>query len=52
MKNEWQVGRIDQCSYGYLLWHFTGRNSFQPMLENGFVFVEENGKKVLKATCE
>ncbi|WP_405368868.1 hypothetical protein [Nonlabens sp. Asnod2-A12] len=52
MKNELDIGRIDKCTYGHLLWHFTGRKSFQPMLDNGYELVEENGKKRLKSTCE
>lgn len=52
MLNEYKTGTINQCQYGYLLWQFTGRKSFQPMLDNGFKMVEENGKKTLKSTCE
>jgi len=51
MKNELEEGRIDRCTYGHLLWHFTGRKSFEPMLQNGFEMVEENGKTMLKSTC-
>jgi len=51
MKNELQEGRIDRCTYGHLLWHFTGRKSFEPMLQNGFEMVEEDGKTILKSTC-
>ncbi|MUP47408.1 hypothetical protein E0K83_16830 [Gramella sp. BOM4] len=52
MLKEYQNGIINQCQYGYALWQFTGRKSFQPMLDNGFEMVEENGKKTLKSTCE
>lgn len=52
MLNEYKAGRINQCQYGYLLWQFTGRKSFKPMLENGYKMVEENGKTILKSTCE
>lgn len=52
MLNEYKTGTINQCQYGYSLWQFTGRKSFQPMLDNGFKMVEENGKKTLKSTCE
>jgi len=52
MKNELEEGRIDQCTYGHLLWHFTGRKSFKPMLENGFEMVEKNGRSILKSTCD
>ncbi|QLE01913.1 hypothetical protein HX109_10230 [Galbibacter sp. BG1] len=45
-------GRINQCEYGYLLWQFTGRESFQPMLENGYEMVRENGNITLKSTCK
>ncbi|WP_037320041.1 hypothetical protein [Salegentibacter sp. Hel_I_6] len=51
MKNELEKGRINKCTYGHLLWHFTGRKSFQPMLDNGYEMVEENGKTSLKSTC-
>ncbi|MCG2431867.1 hypothetical protein [Aequorivita xiaoshiensis] len=52
MLMEYQNGIINQCQYGYALWQFTGRKSFQPMLDNGFVMVEENGKTTLKSTCD
>ncbi|WP_313114352.1 hypothetical protein [Aequorivita sediminis] len=49
---EYQNGIINQCQYGYALWQFTGRKSFQPMLDNGFEMIEENGKTTLKSTCD
>ena len=49
---EYQNGIINQCQYGYALWQFTGRKSFQPMLDNGFEMIEENGKTKMKSTCE
>lgn len=52
MKDEYEKGNINQCIYGYLLWHFNGRKSFQPMLDNGWKFVEKNGKRALTSTCE
>ncbi|MGC1630512.1 MAG: hypothetical protein WA749_00220 [Gelidibacter sp.] len=52
MLNEYNTGIINQCSYGYLLWQFTGRKSFQPMLDNGYELVEENGRQTLKSTCK
>lgn len=52
MKNELKEGRIDRCTYGHMLWHFTGRKSFQPMLDNGFVLEEKNGRTHLKSTCD
>ena len=52
MKNELESGRINKCTYGHLLWHCTGRKSFQPMLDNGYKMIEENGKTILKSTCE
>jgi len=52
MKNEYQNGSISQCDYGYLLWQFTGRKSFKPMLDNGFKMVEEEGRPVLTSTCD
>ena len=52
MLNEYKNGVINQCQYGYALWQFTGRKSFQPMLDNGFKMVKENGKTTLKSTCE
>lgn len=52
MLNEYKAGTINQCAYGYLLWHFNGRKSFQPMLDNGWELVEENGKQILKSTCK
>ena len=51
MLNEYKKGIIHQCIYGYSLWHFNGRKSFQPMLENGWKFIEENGIKRIEATC-
>lgn len=51
MRQEYQIGNINKCQYGYLLWHFTGRTSFQPMLDNGYEMVEENGKTTLRSTC-
>ncbi|MCG8808943.1 hypothetical protein G1K57_12175 [Tenacibaculum finnmarkense] len=52
MLNEYESGLINQCIYGYSLWQFTGRKSFQPMLDNGFKIVEENGKSTLESTCK
>lgn len=52
MLNEYQNGVINQCQYGYLLWHFTGRQSFKPMLDNGYKLIEENGKTTLQPTCK
>ncbi len=52
MKNEYKNGTINKCQYGYLLWHFSGRKSFKPMLDNGFEMVKENGISRLKSTCE
>ena len=52
MKNEFDIGRINRCTYGHLLWHLTGRKSFKPMLENGYEMVEKNNVKTLKSTCE
>ena len=52
MLNQYQAGIINQCQYGYALWQFTGRKSFQPMLENGFEIVKENGNTTIKSTCE
>lgn len=52
MKTELEEGRIDRCTYGHMLWHFTGRKSFQPLLDNGFVMEEENGRTNLKSTCD
>jgi len=52
MKKERDEGRISTCTYGHLLWHFTGRKSFQPMLDNGFEMVTKNGQTTLKSTCD
>lgn len=52
MLNEYKNGIINQCQYGYALWQFTGRKSFQPMLDNGFKMIVENGVEKLKSTCE
>lgn len=52
MLKEYKNGIINQCQYGYLLWQFTGRKSLQPMLDNGFKMITENGKTTLKSTCE
>ncbi len=52
MKNELEEGRIDRCTYGHMLWHFTGRKSFQPLLDNGFVMEEKEGRSNLRSTCD
>ena len=52
MLNEYQNGVINQCQYGYLLWQFTGRQSFKPMLDNGYKLIEENGKTTFQSTCK
>lgn len=52
MKNELEEGRIDRCTYGHMLWHFTGRSSFQPLLDNGFVMEEKDGRSNLRSTCD
>lgn len=52
MKNELEEDRIDRCTYGHMLWHFTGRQSFQPMLDNGFVMEEKNGRTHMISTCD
>ncbi|WP_240923827.1 hypothetical protein [Mangrovimonas sp. CR14] len=52
MLGEYKNGTINQCQYGYALWQFTGRKSFQPMLDNGYELVVENGTKKLKSTCK
>lgn len=52
MKNELKEGRIDRCTYGHMLWHFTGRKSFQPLLDNGFILEEKDGRSNLRSTCD
>ncbi len=52
MKEEYELGNINKCIYGYLLWHFKGRKSMQPMLDNGWEFVEKDGRRILKSMCE
>lgn len=52
LKTELKEGRINRCTYGFFLWHISGRKSFQVMLDNGYEFIEENGKRILKSTCE
>ena len=52
MKAELEEGRIDRCTYGHMLWQFTGRQSFQPLLDNGFVMEVVDGRTNLKSTCE
>ncbi|MGG7036886.1 MAG: hypothetical protein ACI7YS_17090, partial [Flavobacterium sp.] len=52
MKKELAERRINKCTYGHLLWHVTGRKSFQPMLDNGYEMVQENGQTTLKSTCK
>lgn len=52
MKKEYENGSITQCDYGYLLWQFTGRKSFQPMLDNGWEMVDDNGRSILTSTCK
>jgi len=50
MTNEYNEGRINRCTYGYLKWHVNGRDDMKHLLENGWKFVEdENGKKILRA---
>lgn len=52
MKKEMEKGRIDRCTYGHLLWHFTGRKSFQPLLDNGFIMEIKDGRNNLRSTCD
>ena len=52
MKSEFDEHNIDQCTYGYLMWHFNGRKSLQPMLENGWKIEEKDGKRKLTSTCK
>jgi hypothetical protein len=52
LKTELNEERINRCTYGFFLWHISGRKSFQVMLDNGYEFTEENGKQILKSTCE
>ncbi|MRI64637.1 hypothetical protein EDM00_11665 [Ornithobacterium rhinotracheale] len=52
MLKEYKAKNISQCTYGYLLWHFLGRKSLQPMLDNGYRLVEKNGIKTVESTCE
>lgn len=52
MKKEFDQKNIDQCNYGFFLWHISGRKSWQPLLDNGYIIVEENGKSILKSTCK
>jgi hypothetical protein len=49
MTNEFKLGNIDNCTYGYLMWHFHGRSDVSYMLNNGFKFVTENSQQRLKA---
>lgn len=47
---EFNEGRIDCCTYGWIKWHVNGRNDMKYFLENGYKFIiDENGKEVLKA---
>ncbi len=48
MEQEYKIGNINKCHYGYLLWHFNGRNDFQYFLNYGYEYVEEDGVNVLK----
>lgn len=52
MKKELEEGRINQCTYGHILWHISGRKSLQPMLDNGYVLVTEDGQTIVKSTCQ
>lgn len=53
MKEELHQKNLDRCTYGYLLWHFEGRKDFKPMLENGYEFVNQDGKMVLmRKNCD
>ncbi|MDT0643447.1 hypothetical protein RM553_11450 [Zunongwangia sp. F363] len=52
MKKEYRAGRINQCDYGFLLWHFSLDKSFKPMLDNGYVMETRDGVPFLKPTCE
>ena len=52
MKKELDQKTIDKCNYGFFLWHILGRKSWQLLLDNGYIMVEENGKSILKSTCK
>jgi hypothetical protein len=35
--------KLDTCSYGFFFGTFRERNSWQPLLDNGYVMIEEDG---------
>lgn len=54
IKKEREIGNLNRCEYGHILWHLNGRKNIQDMLDNGFTLVrDENGLETLKAIdCE
>lgn len=49
MTNEYKLGKIDRCSYGYIMWHFHGRKDMSFLLNNGYKLTNENGVQGVKA---
>lgn len=46
---EYNEGRINRCTYGWIKWHVNGRNDMRHFLENGYQFVEDSeGNRVLR----
>jgi len=46
---EYNEGRINRCTYGWIKWHVNGRNDMRHFLENGYQFVEDSeGKRILR----
>lgn len=49
MTNEYKLGTIDRCLYGYIMWHFHGRKDMSFLLNNGYKLTNENGVQGVKA---
>jgi hypothetical protein len=49
MTNEYKLGTIDRCTYGYIMWHFHGRKDMSYLLNNGYKMTNENGVQGVKA---
>ena len=47
--NEFNIGNLDRCSYGYIMWHLHGRKDMSFLLNNGFKMTNENGIQGVKA---
>ena len=46
MKSELDEGRVDRCTYGFMLWHLNGRHDWKNLLDNGYI-MEGNELKAI-----